>query len=198
MSVKSLACFALLCALVVHVAQAQPTLSVYPIGLNGSNNREWAVDVAPDASLGSMAVELAFAIDDTDLLGVDVNTVAWDHDNPGNNPFTGTVTDGLWLDLIGDRTFRAFGSVVFSSTDPVRLFMIETLGGGNTTLRYGTAASGSATLGNIIAQSGNTNYYTGSVTAVPEPATMALAALALAIPLMRRKSQLRSQDLRNL
>ncbi|MEX2093711.1 MAG: hypothetical protein WD971_13590 [Pirellulales bacterium] len=193
MSVKRMACFALLCALVAHTSQAAPILSVSPLGLNGSNNREWAVDITPDPGLlpGSMAVELAFAIDQTELLGVDVNTLAWDTENPGNNPFTGTVTDGLWLDLIGDRTFGAFGSVIFAAPGPVRLFTIETLGGGATIVRYGEAASGIPTKGDIIAQGGQSfTNYTGSV-GVPEPTSAMLSALAflgLAASRNRRRS----------
>lgn len=180
MSVKSLASIALLCALIAQSSQAAPILSVFPLGLNGSNNREWAVNITPDPALlpGSLAVELAFAIDDTELLDVDVNTAAWDFENPGNNPFTGTVTDGLWLDLIGDRTFGAFGSIVFAAPGPVRLFTIETLGGGDTSVRYGEAASGVPTKGDIIAQGGqNFINYTGTVS-VPEPASIALLAFA--------------------
>ncbi len=149
---------------------------------------KWLVEVAPDASLfsnnppngvgGSMAVELAFAIDDAELMGVDVNTAAWDFENPGNNPFTGTVTDGLWLDLIGDRTFGAFGSVFFTSSDPVRLFTIETSTDVPASIRYGVAASGHPVNGARIAQAGqNFDGYTGVAT-VPEPATAILAALA--------------------
>jgi hypothetical protein len=137
-------------------------------------------------------VELAFAVDDADLLGVDVNTVAWDMANPGNNPLTGTVTDGLWLDLIGDRTFGAFGSIVFSSIDPVELFTIRTSADFPQTIRYGSAASGSPTLGARIAQHGtNFDGYTGSVTAVPEPASIALAVAglcAIGIAAVRRRA----------
>jgi hypothetical protein len=168
---------ALLCALVAQVAQAAPDLQVFPLGLNGSNNREWAVDIALDPIGGptSVAVELAFAIDHTDLVGVAVNTAIWEAENPGNNPFTGTVTNGLWLDLIGDRTFGAFGSAIIATFDPTRLFTIETLGSGLTTVRYGVAASGSD-LGSIIATVDVYSGYTGSVT-VPEPAS-GLSAIA--------------------
>lgn len=189
MSVKKLACIALLCALVAQSSQAAPILSVSPLGLNGSNNREWAVDVTPDASLlpGSMAVELAFAIDSTQLLGVDVNTAIWDTETPGNNPFTGTVTDGLWLDLIGDRTFGAFGSLVITTPGPQRLFTIETQGAGMTSVRYGEAASGVPTKGDIIAQGGqNFINYTGTVS-VPEPTSIALLAVAGLAMAVRRK-----------
>lgn len=175
--------FALCSALLAHACFAAPILSVYPLGLNGSSNREWAVDVALDPGLGvsSMAVELAFAVDEADLLDVDVNTAVWDMENIGANPFTGTNTEGLWLDMIGDRAFGAFGSVIVTTFDPVRLFTIETLGNHLTTLRYGTAASGDPNLGNVIAQSGQGfGGYTGSLT-VPEPASATCLLLSLLI-----------------
>jgi hypothetical protein len=134
-------------------------------------------------------VELAFAVDVAELLGVDVNTAVWDTENPGNNPFTGTVTDGLWLDLIGDRTFGAFGSVVFTTPGPKRLFTINTSAELDVAVRYGTAASGSPTLGARIAQFGqNFDGYTGTAV-IPEPASATLvlmAALALLLPVRRK------------
>jgi hypothetical protein len=189
MSRNLLACLALCCALVAQVSFAAPILTVSPGPLSGGN-RPWYVDITPDAGLlpGSMAVELAFAVDVAELLDVDVNTAAWDLENPGNNPFTGTVTDGLWLDLIGDRTFGAFGSVVFNTPGPVRLFTIETSAELDAAIRFGTAASGSATLGARIAQGGqNFDGYTGTAV-VPEPATALLAVVcAAAIGLVRRR-----------
>lgn len=196
MSVQKVACIALFCALLAQSTQAAPILSVTPNGLSGGN-RQWLVNVAPDPALfgggpppgGSMAVELAFAVDDAELLSVDVNTAAWDFENPGNNPFTGTVTDGLWLDLIGDRTFGAFGSIFFTSGDPVRLFTIETSASVPASVRYGVAASGDNSLGARIAQAGqNFDGYTGVAT-VPEPAAVTLvvlAALSIVMPLGRR------------
>lgn len=175
-------CTALFCflGLFVPAARSAPILTVAPLGLNASNNRDWAVDITPDPNLlpSSLAVELAFAVDQSELLDVDVNTAVWDTETIGFNPFTNDLTEGLWLDLIGDRTFGAFGSIVLASADPVRLFTIETQGSGLTTIRYGMAASGS-NLGSIIAQ-GEEQFedYTGSVT-VPEPATFALAIVVL-------------------
>jgi hypothetical protein len=195
MKINNLALTLVACGLLACTTYAAPILTVTPTGANASGNREWLVEVTPDASLfhdppddnpdrglgGSIAVELAFAIDHTDLLGVDVNTAAWENETPGNNPFTGTVTEGLWLDLIGDRTFGAFGSIFFTSDDPMRLFTIETAGEGLTTLRSGVAASGHPVNGARIAQAGmNFDGYTGSVT-VPEPASVLLAGLGLAM-----------------
>lgn len=189
MSRNCLTCLALLCALGAQPAFAAPILTVTPGPLSGGN-RPWYVDITPDGSLfsnnppngvgGSMAVELAFAVDVAELLNVNVNSAAWDLENPANNPFTGTVTEGLWLDTIGDRAFGAFGSVYFTSATPQRLFTINTSAELSAAVRYGTAASGSATLGARIAQAGqNFDGYTGTAV-VPEPATALLALVCAA------------------
>jgi hypothetical protein len=122
---------------------------------------------------------LAFTIDDpVDLLSVAVaDPVAWNTPNPGNNPFTGIVTNGTYIDLVNDRTFSAYGSAVLHSFSPSHFLTITTAGLGFTTLRYGTAASGNPSQGNIIAQAGqNFTGYTG-VVSVPEPATCVLAVI---------------------
>jgi hypothetical protein len=192
MSRTKLACLALLCALAAQSSFAAPILTVKPNGLSGGN-RQWLVEITPDESLfsdnppqgfgGSVAVELAFAVDDAELLGVDVNTSAWDTETSGDNPFTGTETDGLWLDLIEDHTFGAFGSIYFTSGDPVRLFTIETSADIPASVRFGTAASGDPVLGARIAQAGeNFDGYTGTAT-VPEPAT-ALTVLVAALSVL--------------
>ena len=85
-TVKCLRMSSLCCVAVAHAAQAGRRLtSVTPLGLNGGNRNwlaRWARSIVFDKSAtsadrglgGSLAVELAFAIDDpVDLLGVDVN-----------------------------------------------------------------------------------------------------------------------------
>ena len=100
MSLKNLLIAASLCALVAHASQAGTILTVAPLGLNGSNNREWAVNIAQDVVPGSLAAELAFAIDGANLLDVVVgNAAIWDTPLPANNPFTGTPTEGIYIDL---------------------------------------------------------------------------------------------------
>jgi len=195
---------AITCGLFACQALADPLLLVTPRGVNAEGNRKWLVEIKPETSLfqdrpddvpdlgpGSpMAVELAFAIDFTDLLDIRANTIDWDFPNPGHNPFTGTITDGLWVDMIGDRTFGAFGSRIFYSGDPVELFTFETRGSGLARVRWGQAASGHDTHGSIIAQLGGTfqtppgelTLFEFSVTgamAVPEPGSGMLAALSL-------------------
>jgi hypothetical protein len=189
MSRNLLACLALCCAFVAQVSFAAPILTVTP-GPESGGSRPWYVDVTPEPSFlpGSMAVELAFAVDVAELLDVDVDAANWDFENPGHNPFTGTITDGLWLDLIGDRTFGAFGSIVFNSPGPKRLFTINTSAELNAAVRFGTAASGDPVRGARIAQFGqNFDGYTGTAT-VPEPATALLAVVcAAAFGVVRRR-----------
>jgi hypothetical protein len=191
MSAKKVVFLTLCCALAAQAVDASPILTVAPSGISGGN-RLWAVNISPDASLfggsppgGSLAVELAFSVDDpVDLLGVVNATPAiWDTATPGNNPFTNTITTGLYVNLINDQTFGAFGSTFLTSPSPVQLFTITTMGTGSTTLRYGTAASGTSAKGNIIAQAGQTFTYTG-VVSVPEPATFALAIIGMACALV--------------
>src|SRR5262245_19186202 len=85
MSLRTQALVAVLCALAAHVVQAAPALSVVPLGPNpGNGTRDWLVKVAADPALfsdppdnpdrglgGSMALEMAFSVDDpVDLLNV--------------------------------------------------------------------------------------------------------------------------------
>jgi hypothetical protein len=192
---KKLAFSVVICAFGASTSLASPILTVTPGGLVGGN-RQWAVDIAPDASLftnsgasgtppntlgGSLGAELAFSIDDpVDLLSVAIaNPADWPNANPGNNPFTGGVTFGTYIDLVNDHTFNAYGSTFLTSASPSHFLTITTAGAGLTTLRFGTAASGSSTKGNIIAQAGSSFTYTGVAT-VPEPASAALAIVGLA------------------
>jgi hypothetical protein len=179
----------MLAATLGQLCEAAPSIVVSPLGPTPSGNRLWNFQVVPDLTIAPsgtpMAVELAFAIDETDLIDVDVNTAVWDTPLPGNNPFTGTVTVGLWLDTIGDRTFGAFGSFIITTPGALDLFLIETAGLGPTTLRYGVAASGHPSHGARIAQydgdtARNFDGYTGTIT-VPEPTTLVASVVGVAL-----------------
>jgi hypothetical protein len=200
---------------------ANPELFVTYEGVNGANQR-WSVAVAPDPDFfsdttsgfgSSLAVELAFAVDGSSIVNgsVSVNQSDWPADNPGNNPFTNSVTFGTSLGAGLDTAFTAYGSNVFLSGAPVKLFDFQTLGTDLTTIRYGVAASGDPVKGSIIAQSGQNfpaglaaqatlaiqdlggaaagglseihvfSGYTGSVNSVPEPATLVSICIAAGI-----------------
>ncbi len=162
-------------------ALAQPTLTVTNTGQNGNGNLEWLVEIAPDPALftntdlglgGSLAVEMAVEIANTDLLAVTVNNTDWPLDIPGNNPFTSTVTTGVDLDLAGDTVFASLLSNFFTSGTAVELMTIETSGIDCTTLLWG----GHTVLGgtpdeyesSLIAQGGQN--FTGYVGTAGEPA----------------------------
>jgi len=195
MSRNLLACLALCCAFVAQVSFAAPLVNVAPVGIVGGN-RDWLVTIAPDPALfsnnppngvgGSLAVELAFSIDDpTDLLSVAIaDPSAWPNANPGNNPYTGGITNGIYIDLLNDRSFAAYGSTYLTSEAPTEFLKITTAGTGPTTVNWLGAYGGKGR----IAQAGqNFDLYVGSVT-VPEPATALLAvACAAAIGLVRRR-----------
>jgi hypothetical protein len=180
MTTKHLACAAILCVFLIQAAHAQqPDLLVTCADVDEDGYHNWLVEVKPNVT-GSIAVELAFAVDDAELIDVLVNTAVWDHETAGLNPFTNDIVIGLWVDLIGDQTYGAFGSLSFTTLDPVELFTIRTSADFQQTLRYGVAASGDNELGARMAQ-GSTNYdgYTGTVTCVPEPSGVLLAIVGL-------------------
>lgn len=201
MSLSKFVCTAVLCAVAAHTSVAAPILTVTPGGLN-AGNREWIVTIALDTSLApggqsSMAAELAFSVDDpVDLLNVVVGDAAiWDTPNPGFNPFTGEITDGIYISPINDNSFAAYGSAIVTNDVPTHFLTITTAGAGPTTLRYGVAASGHPSRGARIVQAvipigQNFDGYTGIVTVVPEPATattVAFAALAIVAGHCRRR-----------
>ena len=108
MSWKSFACVAALSALTVP-ALAAPSLSLVDNG-GGSATLQVVLDVD-----GSVATEIT--VEAVSGLSLDAASVlnfgpsdTWEVENPGNNPYTGGVTNGLSLDLANDRLFASYGS----------------------------------------------------------------------------------------
>jgi PEP-CTERM motif len=190
MTVKMLTCFALLCAIVAQGAQAQPTLSVYPIGVNGGN-REWFVDITPDPALfvnsgpmgvppntigGALGVEIGFSIDaPVSLVTAMIDNISlWPAELFGNSPFPfgGPPADGLTIQ--GNQLFVAQGSDFLTATSSKHFLKIQTAGSGPTTIRWLGAYDGKG----LIGQSGNSYYVIGSAS-VPEPASAALVIFGM-------------------
>lgn len=181
---------AIACVTLVGVASAQPTMTVTPQGLNASNDREWLVEIAPDATLfsspsgGSLATELAFEVVVGDILSATKFAADWPFDNPGNNPFTNQTDFGVQVDTAADTVFAALGSNVFTSGSPVDTLLLVTSGSGPTTINWGghmlLVGSQFEYTGSRIAQDGvNYDSYIGSSSVVPEPSTAWLSLLAL-------------------
>lgn len=114
MSLKNILSVAVVAALTAGTAMAQPTIDVADGGLNGSGNREFIVSVAPGTDGNSLAVELGFETEFGSNILSATSNADWEDDgvapvgNPGNNPFSGTVTDGIVVD--GTTVFAALGS----------------------------------------------------------------------------------------
>lgn len=186
MTVKSLSCLALLCALGAQSSQGAPILSVYPIGLNGGN-REWFVDITPDPALfvnsgpmgmppntdgGSLAVEIGFSIDaPVSLVTAMIDNMSlWPAENFGNSPFPFGEAPADGLTIQGNQLFIAQGSEFLTATSSPHFLKIVTAGVGPTTIQWLGAYGGNGR----IAQAGtNFDLYSGSAS-VPEPASCAL------------------------
>jgi hypothetical protein len=167
-------------------AVAAPGLSVSDGGLNGVSNRLWLVEVSPDPALfsdtpagigGSLAVELDFSVSGTDIVSATKNAMAWPEDNPGHNPFSGTITNGVVVDIVAGTVFVATGSDFFTTGNSVEVVTIVTLGSGATTLSWGGHTLLTGTPGEYmsarIAQAGmNFDGYQGSLVLGEEGATI--------------------------
>lgn len=159
--------------LVVTSAFAQPTLTVVDGGSNGGN-REFLVRVAPDASLlpaggGSLALELGFNVTSGSLVSASANSSLWPFLNPGNDPFTGGVSNGVNVNTAANTVFAALGSDLFTSGAPVDVMTISVVDTGTMTLTWGghTLLGGTANqfTGSRIAQNAvNYDNYMGSLT----------------------------------
>jgi hypothetical protein len=189
MSRLNLVCAALLC-LITQLAHAAPSLSVYPIGISGGN-RQWYVDITPDPSLfvnsgptgtppntigGSLAVEIGFSITSASLVSAMIDNVAlWPAENYGVSPFPfgNPPADGLTVQ--GNQMFVAQGSDFLTASSSKHFLKITTAGTGPTTISWLGAYNGFGR----IAQGGQAfDLFKGSVSVVPEPASLAMLALA--------------------
>jgi hypothetical protein len=140
-------------------------------GTNGANLL-WNVEVQPDVATfvanTSVAVELDLDFSQ-DIIGATLNDLFWNlaGANPGNNPFTGTVTNGVTVDTVNDTVFIAAGSELFATADWTKLATIETNSPvDNTfagTLHWGgrtvtPAGGGPSYTSSLIAQNGDNNF----------------------------------------
>jgi hypothetical protein len=176
-SIFQTATFALVSLILSGLAVADPTLSVLDMGLNGNSNREWLVQITPDTNLfsntvngtgGSVEFELGFEVSGGDILDAVINTTDFPFENPGNNPFTSSVTFGNQIDLAADTLFTSYGSDFFTTGVAVDVLTIETAGSGLTTLSWGghTINAGGGYTGSRISQGGiNFDGIMGSLTA---------------------------------
>lgn len=189
-------------AVLVSPAAADPSLQ-FLVGTNTDGNNVYTFQVTSDDLTGSYAVELAFeAVGDATiveelfngatsvdvksnadtfdgLLGYDRENDSWVYDdsfdtaNPGNNPFTSSVTNGYAASGGGTELFISYGSGG-NLGSPVDVVQIVTTPGGD------------LTWSGVVAQGGENFQVSG--TTVPEPGSIALLGLGgLALTARRRR-----------
>jgi hypothetical protein len=161
-------------ALLPTVASARPTMTVVN---NGAG--QFIVQVAPDPALftggqGSLAVELAFDVIGTDLSAVTRSLANFPFDLPGDNPFTGSTTNGVQANFSTDRVFMSLGSNVFASGALVNVATFST-GAAPTAVSWGghlilNPATTPNYIGSRIAQNGV--YYDGFQGVVNSPGAL--------------------------
>ncbi|MEN1679064.1 MAG: PEP-CTERM sorting domain-containing protein [Planctomycetota bacterium] len=161
-------------AITLCVASAMATLGVaQPPSLNLVDNFDGSVTLQIISNEnGSVATGLTAV--DGGLLGTGditftgaflADPTTFDFEIPGNNPITGTVTEGLYLDsLATNEIFASFGSVIL--TPGTFDFLTITFTGAGRIDAFGE-----------IAQQGVINNVIASIDVVPEPSTLALAVL---------------------
>ncbi|QDV75518.1 PEP-CTERM sorting domain-containing protein [Botrimarina mediterranea] len=126
----------LLCAAVFAAASLSPVWAAPMLNFVDNNNGSVTLQVTPDAALlpGSLGAETALTVQGVgvDFIGVSIaDPAVWDFANPGSNPFTGTTTDGLYLNLPLNQIFASYGSAVLNSPAPTDFLTINYTGAGS-------------------------------------------------------------------
>jgi hypothetical protein len=169
MSCKSLTCLTVFCALVASQALAVPTIDVS--GTPSGGNVNWTVSFTPDATLlnaglGTLATELMLETTN-DLVGGVTIDPNWSETingtpivNPGDNPYTGAITEGVTThpnvasELPGggadvNAIFAALGSTKFTTNGAKLALSFTTMG-----------STGTVNWGGILAQDPNAAFVT--------------------------------------
>lgn len=121
MSWKSVTYLAVSVVFVGSAAMAQPSLEIVDGGLNGSGNRVFDVIASPAVDDRSLAMEVGFSVSGANILSATSGS-SWEDDgvdpvgNPGNNPFSGSVSDGVSVQANQTDVFAALGSAKLVST----------------------------------------------------------------------------------
>jgi len=142
------------------------TLEILDGGRSGTNFL-WEIELTPD-SASSVALEIGFEFVGGRILNITPNSTVFDTLNPGQNPFSRTVTNGISIQnilAIDDGAFVALGGQL-STVEPVVVLTIETdlLG----TMRLGVHDHNGFFMGSRVNQGGiNTGGLTASLTLEP-------------------------------
>lgn len=121
--------------------------------------------------IGSTGTELAFTVEVGGTLSIDdayvVDTATFDTENPGDNPFTGGVTEGLFTDFGANQVFASFGSGIIDA-------------GTYDFLTLELSGVGTLSADGVVSQLGQLNGgLNATIGFVPEPGSALLAAIGL-------------------
>lgn len=86
-------------------------LSLRYDGLAPSGDLQWAVLLQPDAAPETVAVEIGFEFVGGRIVDLQPNAIVFDDLNPGQNPFSGTVSIGTSIHDNGGPANAAFASL---------------------------------------------------------------------------------------
>jgi hypothetical protein len=143
------------------------SFSISDGGTSGTNQL-WNISLVPN-SAASAAVEMGIKFQGGSILSVLNNAAVFDRMNPGQNPFTGTITDGISIHSVmgtDDAAFASLGSVPLPSLAAVLVATVETNAAG--TLTLGGQDHNGQFIGARVAQlSQNSDGLTASLTINP-------------------------------
>ncbi|MEN1680559.1 MAG: dockerin type I domain-containing protein [Planctomycetota bacterium] len=153
MTWKSILSVAAVAATSASVAFAQPTIDVS--GVENAGNIDWTVTISPASPFSSVALELALETDGDILAAPVVNTTNFQENitgtdiiNPGNDPFVGTVSEGVQFyegvsSVVSngpggtvDGFFAPLGSTAFTTGGPFEALTFSTAGTAETTVYF--------------------------------------------------------------
>jgi hypothetical protein len=173
----------LLVAAALTAAITTPVLAAPLIQLVDNLDSTVTLQIVTTAT-GSLGVETAVTLEmppTLNLVGATVNTSIFDTPDPGDNPFiagspVGGDSSGLWLDLLNDRLFASYGSVVV-------------MAGAYDFLTIAYSGYGSINASGVVGLQGVLTDVSSNITVgVPEPTTAALVGLAAIATITRRRA----------
>ncbi|TWT99116.1 hypothetical protein Pla108_00490 [Botrimarina colliarenosi] len=152
----------------VGVGSSTPQLPTIQFVDNGDGTVTLQIVAYESGSTGS---ELAFSVDVGDGLlitsAVIADSATFDMANPGDNPFTGTVTNGLYTDFVANQVFASYGSGILSP-------------GTYDFLTLGVSGNGTLNATGVVSQQGMLNSgLSASIDLVPEPTSALLLTVGV-------------------
>ena len=123
------------------IVLGQPTVEVR-VAADSSNVRgtTWIVEATPDPELfvtrndgsvgGSLAIEIPISLSGGRIIDASlVEPGPWVFENRGNNPFSDSITRGIWFDEQRTNLFASLGSELLESEAPTEVFSFTTSSG---------------------------------------------------------------------